>query len=63
MVAAYVGNQKVLPREGYYYGDGTKWQDDSEAVWPSDSDVVIYYKNLNTTATKKAYILMIGELE
>ena len=61
-LAFYIGDFKVLPREGYYTGDGGMLKDDSDATFNAGEDITLYYKNENATEAKKAYILIMGEL-
>ena len=62
-LALYFGNSQRLPRQGYYQGDGCLVIDETEAKWPSGSEVKLYYENENETETRSAYILVEGELE
>jgi len=61
-IAFYRGPRKLLPTERDYVGDDTRVTDDTPALWGTDEDVVLWYKNDNTTTAKDADILIEAEL-
>jgi len=61
-VAFYRGIKKQLPTEGDYIGDDTRTHDNTIAEWGTDENVILWYKNDSTTATKDCDILLECEL-
>jgi len=61
-VAFYRGIRKQLPTSGDYVGDSTRISDDTPAMWGTDEDIILWYKNDNTTTAKDADILIEAEL-
>jgi len=61
-LALYRGIKKLLPTVKDYVGDDTRITDDTPAEWGPDEEVLLWYKNDNTAATKEADILLEGEL-
>jgi len=57
-IAFYRGIKQQLPSKGVYSGDGYLATDTSDAEWGSDEDIILWYKNLNATETRIAFILM-----
>jgi len=62
LVALKYGNMKVYPDSGYASGDGGTIRDDVDITYQSGLDVLLYYKNENTTDVREAYINLEGEL-
>jgi len=61
-IALYRGIRKQLPTSGDYVGDDTRISDDTPAMWGTDEDLILWYKNDNTTTAKDADILIEAEL-
>jgi len=61
-VAIYYGGMKVYPDEGYMSGDNMTFVDEVELRYFSQEPVRLYYKNLDTEASKEAYVKLEGEL-
>jgi len=62
-ISIYQGIHKTLPDEGVWTGDHVLLKHETERRWGSGEDVVIHYKNLNTTAARECFVYLIGELE
>jgi len=61
-VAFYRGPRKLLPTVSDYVGDDTRITDNTPAVWGTDEEVILWYKNDNATVAKDADILIEAEL-
>jgi len=61
-IAFYRGIRKQLPTSGDYTGDSTRISDDTPAMWGTDEDLILWYKNDNATTAKDADILIEAEL-
>jgi len=59
----YRGIEVVAPTTRVYTGDDVLWRFNVNIVFGSGSEVVLHYKNTNTTTAREAYLLLIGELE
>lgn len=56
------GNEQVVPREGYVVGDQCAVSVETNVEYESESPVVVYYKNTDTTNAHSVFILFEGEV-
>jgi len=63
LLALYYGEMKVIPKGGYWTGDGLLLVDETRRKWHGGDKVRLYYKNENATETREAFILILAELE
>jgi len=54
---------KMIPKGGYWTGDGLLLVDEMAGRWHGGDKIRLYYKNENTTETREAFILILAELE
>jgi len=59
----YYGIQRVFPKERVITGDNVLLEFDTKLVYYSGDDVILYYKNTNTTEVREAFIYLTGVLE
>jgi len=61
-ISFYRGIRKLLPTVGVYTGDNMMITDNTPAEWGTDENVIMHYKNTNTTERRESYITIEGEL-
>lgn len=57
------GIYRVCPEEGLVYGDNNVIKLEDDTVFDSGSDVLLYYKNEDSTNDHSAVVIITGELE
>jgi len=55
-ISLWYGDLKVAPDTDYWHGDSGKIEDCLKVKYSSGDDVMIWYKNINTTDYRKATI-------
>jgi len=62
-VALYYGQTMVFPEERPITGDGVSVSKRVDLEWYSQDEVVVWFKNYNTTQKRQAYLNLEGTLE
>jgi len=57
------GERQVIPEKGYLAGDGHSIEILRDWLYPGDSEVRIYAKNLDTAADQSCHVVIEGALE
>jgi len=62
-LAFYYGDKKIAPEENTYVGDNQAYEDVLDFTIESGEDLLLYYKNNNSTQTREAFVIVRGVLE
>ena len=65
LLSVYIkrGNEQVIPTVGSVSGDDVLIEIETDVLFNAGIDIVVHYKNIDTTNSHNVGILLIGELE
>jgi len=61
-IALYRGHMRLWPEERNVTGDDVHYVKELRWEFDSGSEILLYYKNVNTTQVRDAFIVLEGEL-